>query len=160
VVSKHVPAAIYPREIPGTNCTGGWVGPGACLTRRGKSRHPTGNRSPDRPARSLQTLPKVLFKINPKFRSSKGARIPDHWSLGTINYFAMEPNYSDCHVYTQHRRFTCTEKNEAHSCPVHRLLQNFGSSVRKLNVTVLETRIWRGLLDFWKIWALLSELLL
>ena len=24
---QHAPAALYPREIPGTRCTGGWVGP-------------------------------------------------------------------------------------------------------------------------------------
>ena len=23
----HAPAALYPRERPGTHCTGGWVGP-------------------------------------------------------------------------------------------------------------------------------------
>jgi hypothetical protein len=24
---RHAPAALYPRERPGTHCTGGWVGP-------------------------------------------------------------------------------------------------------------------------------------
>jgi len=24
---QHAPAALYPRERPGTHCTGGWVGP-------------------------------------------------------------------------------------------------------------------------------------
>jgi hypothetical protein len=24
---RHGPAALYPRERPGTHCTGGWVGP-------------------------------------------------------------------------------------------------------------------------------------
>jgi hypothetical protein len=42
---------LYPRERPGTYCTGGWVGPEAGLDRCGKSR-PTGIRSPDLPARS------------------------------------------------------------------------------------------------------------
>ena len=49
------PAALYPRERPGTHCTGDLVGPRAGLERCGKSR-PTGIRSPDRPARS-QSLP-------------------------------------------------------------------------------------------------------
>ena len=40
------PGRLYPRERPGTHCTGGWVGPGAGLDRCGKSR-PTGIRSPD-----------------------------------------------------------------------------------------------------------------
>ena len=35
---RHVPAALYPRERPGTHCTGGWVGPSTCLDMWGKSR--------------------------------------------------------------------------------------------------------------------------
>ena len=35
---RHVPAALYPRERPGTHFTGGWVGPRAGLDRCGKSR--------------------------------------------------------------------------------------------------------------------------
>ena len=30
----HAPAALYPRERPGTHCTGGWVGPRAGLDGR------------------------------------------------------------------------------------------------------------------------------
>ena len=37
-----------PQERPGTHCTGGWVGPRACLD--GRKPRPTGIRSPDRPA--------------------------------------------------------------------------------------------------------------
>ena len=33
---------LYPRERPGTHCTGGWVGPRAGLDRCGKSRPPPG----------------------------------------------------------------------------------------------------------------------
>jgi len=39
---RHAPAALYPRERPGTHCTGGWVGPWAGLDRCGKSRPPPG----------------------------------------------------------------------------------------------------------------------
>ena len=39
---RHAPAALYPRERPGTHCTGGWVGPRAGLDRCGKSRPPPG----------------------------------------------------------------------------------------------------------------------
>jgi len=46
---RHAPAVPYPRERPGTHCTGGWVSLRAGLDWRGKSR-PTGIRSPDRPA--------------------------------------------------------------------------------------------------------------
>ena len=28
---QHAPAVLYPREGPGTHCTGGWVGPRAGL---------------------------------------------------------------------------------------------------------------------------------
>jgi len=28
---QHAPAALHPRENPGTHCTGGWVGPRAGL---------------------------------------------------------------------------------------------------------------------------------
>jgi hypothetical protein len=51
VWSASRPGRLYPRERPGTDCTGGWVGPGAGLHWCGKSR-PTGIRSPDLPARS------------------------------------------------------------------------------------------------------------
>ena len=56
---RHAPAALYPRERPGTHCTRGSVGHRAGLDRCGKSRPPTGIRSPDRPARSqsLYRLP-------------------------------------------------------------------------------------------------------
>jgi hypothetical protein len=43
---RHAPAAFYPRERPGIHCTGGWVGLRAGLDRCGKSRPPTGIRSP------------------------------------------------------------------------------------------------------------------
>ena len=45
------PRPLYPLERPGTHCTGGWVGPRAGVDGCGKSRSPTGIRSPDRPAR-------------------------------------------------------------------------------------------------------------
>ena len=45
---------LYPRERPGTLCTGGWVGPRAGLDGSGKSR-PYKIRSPDRLAR-IQSL--------------------------------------------------------------------------------------------------------
>ena len=35
---RHAPAAPYPRERPGTHCTGGWVDIRAGLDRCGKSR--------------------------------------------------------------------------------------------------------------------------
>ena len=60
---SHAPAALYPRERPGTHCTGGRVGPRAGLDRCGKSRPPTGVRCPVRPARS-QTLYRLRYPGN------------------------------------------------------------------------------------------------
>ena len=51
-VVNTTPRPLYPREGPGTHCTGGWVGPRAGLDGCGKSRPPTEIRSPDRPTRS------------------------------------------------------------------------------------------------------------
>ena len=56
--SSSRPSRLYPRERPGTHCTGGWVGPRAGLDRCGKSR-PTGIRSLDLPAHS-----KSLFRLH------------------------------------------------------------------------------------------------
>jgi len=47
---QHAPAALYPRERPGTRFTGGWVGPRVGLA-GGKSRLHRDS-IPDRPARS------------------------------------------------------------------------------------------------------------
>jgi hypothetical protein len=56
---RQAPAALHPRERPGTHCTGGWFGPRAGLDRCGKSRL-TWIRSPDRPARS-QSLYRLSY---------------------------------------------------------------------------------------------------
>ena len=56
---RHSPAAFYPRERPGTHCTGGWVGPRAGLDGCGKSL-PHRIRFPDRPARSSVSIPTEL----------------------------------------------------------------------------------------------------
>ena len=51
-VVSATPRPLYPRECPGPHCIGGWVSPRADMDGCGKFRPPTGNRSPDRPARS------------------------------------------------------------------------------------------------------------
>jgi hypothetical protein len=55
------PRPLYPRERPGTHCTGGWVGPRAVLNVCEKSR-PTGIRSSNRPARS-QSLYRLSYPV-------------------------------------------------------------------------------------------------
>jgi hypothetical protein len=52
-------SSLYPRERPGTHCTGGWVDPSAGLDRCEKS-CPTGIRSPDRAARN-QSLYRLSY---------------------------------------------------------------------------------------------------
>jgi hypothetical protein len=42
LVVNATPRPLYPREIPGTHCIGGWVGPRAGLDRCEKYRPPTG----------------------------------------------------------------------------------------------------------------------
>jgi hypothetical protein len=50
---------LYPREIPSTHSTGGWVGPRAGLDVR-ENFAPTGIRSPDHPPRS-QSLDRLSY---------------------------------------------------------------------------------------------------
>ena len=61
---RHAPAAFYPRERPGTHCTGGWVGSRAGL--EAENLAPTGIRSPVRPTRSqsLYRLSYTAHKFN------------------------------------------------------------------------------------------------
>ena len=61
---RHAPASPYPRERPGTHCTGGWVGLRAGLEWCGKSR-PTGIRSQDRSARR-QSLYRLHYPAHGK----------------------------------------------------------------------------------------------
>jgi hypothetical protein len=60
---RHAPAAFYPRKIPGTHCTGGWVGPRAGLGRCRNISPPTGMRSSDRPA-SSQSLYRLSYRAH------------------------------------------------------------------------------------------------
>jgi hypothetical protein len=55
------PAALPLETSPGAHCIRGWVNPKAGLDRCGKSRPPTGIRSPDRPARS-QSLYRLSYR--------------------------------------------------------------------------------------------------
>ena len=58
VVSVTAPAALYPGERPGTNCTEGWVGPRAGLD--GRKISPHRDSIQDRPARSSVAIPTEL----------------------------------------------------------------------------------------------------
>ena len=65
---RHTPAVLYPRERPGTHCTGGWVGPGPVWTAAENLAH-TGIRSLDRPARS-QSLYRLSYSAQSFCRKS------------------------------------------------------------------------------------------
>ena len=56
---QHAPAALYPRERPGTHFKGGWEGTWAGLDGCGKSR-PYRDSIPDRPAHS-QSLYRISY---------------------------------------------------------------------------------------------------
>ena len=63
-VQLHTPAALYPRERAGTDCTRGWVGPRAGVDRCGKSCLPTGfhpRPSSTQPVAIPTTLPGPLY---------------------------------------------------------------------------------------------------
>ena len=61
------PGRFTPRERPGTQCTGGWVGPRVGVDECGKY-CPIGIRSPDRPARSaVATLTELSRTPWPKY---------------------------------------------------------------------------------------------
>jgi hypothetical protein len=49
---RHAPAALPPWNRPNTHYTGRWVGLGAGMDGYGKVSPPTGDKTPDRPARS------------------------------------------------------------------------------------------------------------
>jgi hypothetical protein len=60
-VASTTPRPLYPRQIPDTHCTGGWLDPGPVWT-CAKNLAPTGIRSPDRPARS-QSLYRLSYPL-------------------------------------------------------------------------------------------------
>ena len=96
---RHAPAALYPRERPGTHSTGGWVGHQGRSGQVRKISPPIGIRSPDRPARSSVAIPTELsgptstintitwwwdlnvlkFKSPPRSTGSHQASVPLHF---------------------------------------------------------------------------------
>jgi hypothetical protein len=114
VWSASRPGRLYPRERPGTHCTGGWVGPGAGLDRCGKSRL-TGIRFPDPPARSEslyrlrypgshfvsrngKIVDKKLQQLNKHYNTKC-----THYSWGCVMSFGDERTTSS--VYIRYERF-------------------------------------------------------
>jgi hypothetical protein len=79
-VVNITPRPLYPREKPGTHCTGGWVGPGPVWT-SAKNLAPNGIPSPDRPARS-QSLYRLSYRgprielLNTQFKYDRWSDIP------------------------------------------------------------------------------------
>jgi len=68
---RHAPAALYPRERPGTHCIGSWVGPRAGLDEWGKSR--------PRPGFDVRTVPPVASRYTDCALTSHGVhKLPSH----------------------------------------------------------------------------------
>jgi hypothetical protein len=93
------PRPLYPREVPGTHCTGGWVASGPVWT-CAKNLAPTGIRSPDRPARS-QSL----------YRLSYPGPHDDWYKCETGSSHCSELNHSA--VW-----YNCTDSLEKFSVPI------------------------------------------
>jgi hypothetical protein len=75
--------------------------------------------------------------------------VPNIFSIIIASFFLTYNN-----VY----RFTCTKQEVPGSSDNDRALQNCGCAVwNLLRVTVLVPRFWRGLLEFWKIFRLLTN---
>ena len=110
VVSSKPRPYFTPRERPDTHCTGGWVGPRAGLDRCGKS-HPTGTRSPGRPARS-HSLYRLSYPAhyNTLEKNEKQRRRKRKWKKGwykpinngireRIEKWSKEWKRNMCHEY-------------------------------------------------------------
>ena len=102
---KATPRPLYARERPGTLCIGGGVGPRAGLDGCGKSRPPTGTRSPNRPARS-----ESLYRQN--YRGSQELR-------NFPKTPKTELHYSQSRISTEHHKKTCERGNEDTVTRVH-----------------------------------------
>ena len=63
-VVNATPRPLYPRERPGTHCTGGWVGPRGRSRQMRKISTPTGIRSPYHPVRS-ESLYRLSYSGTP-----------------------------------------------------------------------------------------------
>ena len=61
---RHTPAALTPGQRPGIRGIRGSVGPRAGLDGCGKSRHPTGTTSPERPA-SSESVYRLSYHASP-----------------------------------------------------------------------------------------------
>ena len=88
VVNSHDPAALYPREIPGTPCTGGWVGPRAGLDRCGKYRPPLGFQP-----RTVQLTPAELQAL--LYNCITNQRASQHPHIHTRNFDKYKTNAKD-----------------------------------------------------------------
>ena len=81
---RHAPAALYPRERPGTYCTGGWVDPRAGLDKCGKSRPPPGF-DPRAVQPVVQSLYRLSYRAHTDFYST---------SFFTRSFHLPSPSFS------------------------------------------------------------------
>ena len=90
---QHAPAALYPRERPGTHFTGGWVGPRAGLD--GQKSRPHWDSIPNHPAHSQSlyrlSYPAHTFSIVPFVNTTV---------VSVVTYCSRF--HHDCHKYFTH----------------------------------------------------------
>ena len=112
---QHVPAALYPRERPGTHCTGGWMGPRAGLDGRNISSPPAFDPGPcspqsvailiELPGPHFLILPSFIQPVKycglpyvPPFMTLKVSLLPTH-SIYALRMFAINTHYFLKQIY-------------------------------------------------------------
>ena len=109
---QHAPTALYPRERPGTHCTGGWVGPRAGLDRCGNSRPPPGFDPP-----TVQAVAQSLYRLS--YPASEGTGVQ-------CVYACTYRELQSLHVFTEHKSsnwgdsLTSPRNNQRNRCTLRR----------------------------------------
>jgi hypothetical protein len=112
---RHAPPTLYPREIHGTHCTGGWVCPRAGMDRCGKSRPPpelniqtvqaVASRYTDYATRSTSPGGTTKFSVTRLYNPSLGRSFklvsPDckTWLSGNLSWHTVVRNFKN-YVYS------------------------------------------------------------
>jgi len=108
---QHAPAAVNPRERPGTHCTGGWVG----LRTRAENLAPTGIQFPDSPVRS-----KSLCRLS----------YPAHCEITAVHIFDFRPVIRKNYVMQWQRLVFSTGSIYFHSRLLSRVVRVFTHAMK------------------------------
>jgi hypothetical protein len=117
-VVSTTPRPLYPRERPGTHCTGGWVGPRVGLDVCKKISPPTGIRFPDRPARN-QSLNRLSYPAHPQ--QSNTFKTWYATPLSTPNHVPIKKNiYRIYMIWSRYQQFTVCNTDLIQTLPAWR----------------------------------------